>query len=347
MHKIENIKPFCLRPQDNLRSALSVLNKQPPHLFILVVDESGKFLATVTDGDIRRGLLNGLDLESPLRDCMHGNPFTIKEGQPVPRKLLEDFGFVPEVNKDGQIRCIYIFSRQSNVIHNALIMAGGLGKRLHPHTLNTPKPLLPVAGRPLLARLLDKMDESNVAKTFVSVHYLADQFDEFLLKDKRAITEVSLVHEKEMLGTAGCLSLLKGKIDQPLLMTNGDILSSLNFASFANYHQDFGYDATLAVTLHEVTIPFGVIETDETGGFETITEKPTLMHMVAAGVYMVSPNVIELCEEGRVLDMPELLQKAKDHGLKVGIYPFHDYWRDVGRPEDLKDAKNDLRDGKV
>ncbi len=347
MHKIENISPYCLTPDDSLRSALSVLNKQPPHLFILVVDDEGKLLASVTDGDIRRGLLNGNDLESPLRNCMHGDPYTILEGKTVPRDRLEDLGFVPEVDNKGVLKRIHIFSRNTNRIHNALIMAGGFGKRLHPHTLNTPKPLLPVAGKPLLTRLLDKMDESNVSKTYVSIHYLADQFDTFLAADKRSITDVSLLREKDMLGTAGCLSLLKGKVTEPLLMTNGDILSSLNFGAFANYHQDFGYDATLAVTIHEVTVPFGVIETDDEGGFETITEKPTLMHMVAAGVYMLSPSVIDLCEDGQAIDMPDLLQKAKQNGLKVGIYPFHDYWRDVGRPEDLSGAKKDLRDGKV
>ncbi|MDX1739527.1 MAG: sugar phosphate nucleotidyltransferase, partial [Alphaproteobacteria bacterium] len=187
----------------------------------------------------------------------------------------------------------------------------------------------------------------NVSETLISVHYMADHFEQFVSQDKRSFTQVSLVYEEDMLGTAGCLSLLKDKLDEPVLVTNGDILSSLNFESFANFHLDSSFDATIAVTMYEVNIPYGVVDTDEGGEFASITEKPTHTHMVAAGVYMVSPTLLNLLQEGENIDMPDLLARAREAGLKIGVYPFHEYWRDVGRPEDLKHADVDVDKGSV
>ncbi|MDX1738686.1 MAG: sugar phosphate nucleotidyltransferase, partial [Alphaproteobacteria bacterium] len=191
--------------------ALERLNACSPNSFLVVVDEAKHLCATLTDGDIRRGLLNGLALDAPISECMNTKPEVLQEADVPSASKLNRYGFLPQIDAKGCVRRIFANTSNGRRIPYAVIMAGGLGKRLHPHTLKTPKPLLPIAGRPLLARLLDKMDAANVSETLISVHYMADHFEQFVSQDKRSFTQVSLVYEEDMLGTAGCLSLLKDK----------------------------------------------------------------------------------------------------------------------------------------
>ncbi len=325
-----------------IHEVLRRINNRSPHLFQIVVDQEGRLLGTVTDGDIRRAMLHGVGLDDLVEACMKREPVVGRIGETDSNfDKLHALGglraFIPLVDEAGVVCQILVAQAGPNAgITDALVMAGGRGARLGWRTENTPKPLLPVAGRPILDHVITALENNGITTVYISVHYLADKIEAFVAgRENRAI--IKLVPELEQLGTAGALANLQRDARRdPILVVNGDVITDTDFRALEEFHQRHGYDATIAVARYDIDIPFGIVHYTEDSTFSGIEEKPNLSHFIAAGIYYLSPEFCALVQAGKPMDMPELLQMGHHLGLKVGLFPIHEYWADVGSPQDLE-----------
>jgi dTDP-glucose pyrophosphorylase len=317
-----------------IRAALERLNNERSHIFQIVIDAERKVIGTVTDGDVRRAMLEEVSLEDRVEKCMNATPIIGRLGDNAAnREKLRTAAFLPIVDMEGRIQELLIQVR-APLAGRALVMAGGFGKRLGAQTRDTPKPLLPVGERPILDRLLAQLEDSGVEAITVAVHYRADQVENFVAaRSNRA--EINFIREPEPLGTAGALALLPEAENETTIVVNGDVVSRVDFSHLRNFHAEHGHDGTVAVSRYNVHIPFGVLRLGEDGLFSGIDEKPTHSYFVAAGIYMLSPEFIALTPRGRAVDMPEVLEAGRRADLRIGLFPLHEYWRDVGQPDDL------------
>jgi len=325
-------------PETPVREVMQTFNTAH-YPFRLVCDEAGRLLGTITDGDVRRALLAGAGLDASAVACMKHNPVAGRVGDrwdtsERPRGIT----FLPLLDEAGIVREVLVASDAAPPISAALVMAGGLGRRLGSRTLTTPKPLLPVRGKPILEHILSQIEDAGVPQIYVSVHYLHEQIAEFL-RNRANRARAHLLHEPEMRGTAGALALLTQQVGDILVM-NGDVLSSVNLAALARFHAEHANDVTACVANYEHKIPFGVVRHDSRGAFSGVDEKPTKHFPILAGIYVFSPSAVAVTPNDRPIDMPDLLTMSVEMGLKIGTFPLHEYWIDVGRPHDLAAAED-------
>jgi NDP-sugar pyrophosphorylase family protein len=310
-------------------------------LFQIVVSESGHVLGTVTDGDIRRAMLRGVAMGDSVEMCMRKTPVLGRAGEDITnRVLLRRAWFLPVVDAAGRLDHVLIQRRFEQPFNRALVMAGGFGRRLGNLTREKPKPLLPVGGRPILDRVLEQLEDAGISTIHLALYYRAGQIRDFIAR-RHNQAEIKFLEESEPLGTAGALAQLSNNVEEPILVANGDVLTQVDFGALYEFHSRHGYDGTVAVSRYETEIPFGVIRQTADGLFAGIDEKPRMTHFVAAGLYYLSPEFIALTPRGRPVDMPELLTLASGAGLRIGLFPVHEYWIDVGRPGDLAAADED------
>lgn len=336
---IRILKPIAqLRcpPEATTRDVLERLNRSPGR-FQIVVDDHGKLLGTVTDGDVRRNLLAGGTLETPVTEYMNKSPAVGRPGRDVDnRALVGRWHFVPVLDDSGTL--LHVLVRASDVarIGRALIMAGGFGKRLGERTQSCPKPMLAVGDRPMLEHVLQLIEAANVDVIYIAVHYLREQIENYIASRPNKC-QIEFLVEDEPLGTAGILGRLRD-LDVPLLVVNADVMTRTDLLALQSFHFAHGHDGTVGVANYQVDVPFGVVRHDDKGLFRMIEEKPKLNFFVAAGIYYLSPQILALAPTSGPMDMPELLTQAHDVGLKIGLFPIHEYWLDVGRPADLQAA---------
>lgn len=341
------LAPLLCSPDTMVRDVLARINAVPNYLFQVVVDGELHVLGTVTDGDVRRAMLKGITLDQPVVNAMNHTPILGAVGADAGNHAkAETHLFVPVVNAAGQLVDIISRRRLPEQIACALVMAGGYGKRLGEHTKEIPKPLLPIGERPILDHVLGQLEDAGVPKIYVAVHYRAAQIEAFIAARANRAT-ISLIHEQAPLGTAGALGLLPEPPGGPVLVVNGDLMTRVDFSALREFHQRHSFDGTIGVTLYQVEVPFGVVRAREGGLFAGIDEKPTFRHVVAAGIYYLSPEIVALVAHGQTLDMPALLESAREVGLQIGLFPLHEYWRDIGQPADLHAAEHDHKTDRV
>ncbi|MHB1218293.1 MAG: sugar phosphate nucleotidyltransferase [Alphaproteobacteria bacterium] len=345
MTRLVDITPYLCHADATARDALARLNATD-HLFQLITDHDGKLLGTLTDGDVRRAMLAGGTLDEPVSRCLHRNPLVGLMGEDATnqeklRKIGGYKAFLPVVDAEGRVHEVFVARMPSDAaVKTALVMAGGRGTRLGERTKDTPKPLLNVGNKPILEHVLTALEDAGVPEIFVSVHYLADQIETFV-GARSARARVRTVHEGEQRGTIGALGQLPRPLGAAVLVVNGDVISGVDFNAMAAFHARHGYDATIGVARHEIDIPFGVIRHTPDGLFERIDEKPRIGHFVAGGIYLLGSEFAALVPADRPMDMPELLNEGRTLGLSIGLFPIHEYWRDIGRPHDLAAAEMD------
>ncbi|HWJ38182.1 MAG TPA: nucleotidyltransferase family protein [Sphingomicrobium sp.] len=315
----------------------------------LVVDADEHLVGTVTDGDLRRGILRGASLDDPVTKVMNREPTTVVLGED-PAAILglmrtAKLRHVP-VTDHGRLvgletleELISAPERNNPVV----IMAGGRGTRLLPLTADRPKPMLPVAGRPILEHALVGLAEQGFRDFHIAVNYLGDMVEEHFGDGSRWNVSISYLRETQPLGTAGALSLLSAEPTEPLLVMNGDILTKLNFVQLMEAHEQGRDAATMCVRQYDHQIPFGVtlIEEDRLVALE---EKPTIRNFVSAGIYVVQPDVVHRVPAGRFFDMPQLLNGLIADGRRVQVFPITEYWLDVGRHDDMHRALGDFEE---
>lgn len=344
MIRLIEIDAYLCDSNASTREALARLNATD-HLFQLVTGPDGRLLGTVTDGDIRRAILAGADLNEPVSRCLHRNPMIGISGddagnQEKLHKLGGYRAFLPVLDSKGRVSEVLVAGATKTTLRSALVMAGGRGTRLGERTKDTPKPLLPVGGKPILEHVLSTLEDAGVAEIFVSVHYLAAQIENYV-RERPARAQVRTIYEGKQRGTIGALGQLPRPMRDAVLVVNGDVISMVDFNALASFHARHGYDATIGVARHEIDIPFGVIRHTPDGLFERIDEKPRIGHFVAGGIYLLGPEFSALVPADRPMDMPELLNEGRALGLSIGLFPIHEYWRDIGRPHDLAAADRD------
>jgi dTDP-glucose pyrophosphorylase len=348
MLDINDLHPYLCAPETPVRAALAHLNNTE-HLFQVIVEaDSGRCLGTLTDGDIRRALLNGLRLESPVKDCMFTEYTAGQADHPAANHaLLHDparmLRFLPLVDACGVLTGLVVRADDPSGLHTAVVMAGGFGTRLEELTRETPKPLLTVGDRPILEHVLTRLEDAGVQEVFISLHYLGAQIRDYVaVRESRA--QIRFIEEQDPLGTAGALSLLPEHSGGPVLVVNGDVITTADLPALFEFHSRQSLDATIGVTPYEVDVPFGVVRIGKNGLLSGIEEKPRITEFVAAGVYLLEASMLSLVSRGRRLDMPELLQRGTEIGQRIGVFPIHEYWVDVGRKTDLKRADGDHSD---
>jgi len=314
---------------------------------VLVESASGRLEGTVSDGDIRRGLLRGLDLGSPLSAVIHHNPLVVPPDMPrdtvmklmVANKIQQ----VPVVDEHGKVVGLHLWDQlttpqlRSNTV---VVMAGGKGTRMMPHTANCPKPMLPVHGKPMLQHIIERAMSYGFTKFLIAINYLVNLIECHFRYGSSFGIHIGYIREKSSLGTAGSLSLIKDWFDEPFLVTNGDVLSDINYGALLDFHIRQQAVATMAIGSYEWQHPFGVVRTRgvEIIGFE---EKPLFRSHVDAGVYALDPVALYQLEPNENCDMPLLFERLRTKGDRTVAYPMHEPWLDVGRPSDYQTAQMD------
>lgn len=311
----------------------------------LVVDNQQRLLGTLTDGDIRRGLLHGASLETPVEQLMNRQFRYVCSSddqaavlEMMRREALRQIPVLDEQGRLVQLLLLQDFLNPPKVNNAVVIMAGGKGTRLRPYTKHCPKPMLLVGDQPMLEILLEQCIASGFRTFYFSVNYLKEQIIDHFEDGSRWGVSIHYLVENEPLGTAGSLQLLPDSLNEPFLVLNGDVLTRFNPTQLLHFHNENLSQATLCVRNYEITVPFGVVKTNgvELDAFE---EKPTYRHLVNAGVYLINPELLSLLPQHHHIDMPTFLIDAQQAGYKVAVCPIHEYWIDVGREESLKRAR--------
>ena len=335
---------YVLADEALIRDAISLLNEQGPDTkFLVVTSAHGKLRGTITDGDIRRGILNGFGLEDPLHSIMFPKPLSCKSDDPaeVIERTMSRVGsinpFLPLTCVNDCLVSILVGVRNANIPITALIMAGGFGKRLGEKTRSKPKPLIEVKGKPLLEHVLLNLEQSAVDKVYISTHFLSDQIQSYIASTGRE-GYVTILEEKKPLGTAGSIGLLPRDLQGRLIVTNSDVLTDLDYRSIGQFGLQSERDVSLAIVEHKVYIPFGVVNQRPDGKFSSVIEKPVVTNNVLAGIYCFPAEIVKLIQTNEKLDMPDFLSRLVNNEFQINLFPLHEYWTDVGTPEDLSRA---------
>ena len=313
-----------LAPVTPVLEAMRIIDRGAAQI-ALVVDQQGRLLGTLTDGDIRRGLLHGETLEAPVEKLMNRQFRFVRRGEDQALVLemmrREVLGQIPVLDTEGRVVQLLLLQDlliPTQLPNAAVIMAGGKGTRLRPHTEHCPKPMLPLDGKPMLEILLEQCIQGGFREFYFSVNYLKEQIINHFGDGKAWGVSIGYLVEDEPLGTAGSLRLLPSSVQTPFLVMNGDVLTRLNPSQLLSFHGEHEASATMCVREHVTTSPFGVVQTKgvELAGFE---EKPSYREFVNAGVYVIDPQLLPLLPLHQATDMPTLLQSAQQAGHRVGV----------------------------
>ncbi|MFA4133386.1 MULTISPECIES: nucleotidyltransferase family protein [unclassified Brevibacillus] len=310
----------------------------------LVVDGNGRLLGTVTDGDIRRGLLKGRLLNDKVSLVMNSyptvaSPYDSRENILALMKVRQLYQ-IPVVDEEGRVIHVEMLNdllRPELKDNWVVLMAGGLGTRLHPLTYDCPKPLLEVGNKPLLETILLNFIDQGFHRFFISINYKAEMIKDYFGDGSRWNVEIRYLHEDQSLGTAGALSLLPEKPAQPIFVMNGDLLTKVNFEQMLDFHITHQAKGTMCVREYDYQIPYGVVNLDK-HRLLGIEEKPLQRYFVNAGIYVLDPTVIELIPENNFFDMPSLFEKLMKQQEETIAFPIREYWLDIGRISDFERA---------
>ena len=346
--KEQNWREAILPPNATIGQAIRNLNKTSIKI-VLVVAEAGVIEVTLSDGDIRRGILKGLDLNSSITSIISRNalvvPQEMKRDLVMQLMLANKIQQIPIVDDQHHIVGLHLWDeittppRRSNMM---VIMAGGMGTRLLPYTETCPKPLLPVAGKPMLEHIIERAKLEGFNHFVLAIHYLGQLIEEHFGDGRSLGVQIDYLREKSPLGTAGALSLLDPIPKAPFIVTNGDVITDIRYGELIDFHIRHGAAATMALRLHEWQHPFGVVQTKgvEIVGFE---EKPIARSHINAGVYALDPGTLSVLTADERCDMPTLFERIQNKNQRTVAYPMHEPWLDVGRPDDLVQANKESR----
>ncbi len=320
----------------------------------LVVDDRRRLIGSITDGDVRRALLAGLGLETPVAELLGSKadaaprlPITAPQGTSQAALLdlmnRHDLRQVPLVDGDGRVVGIELLTNLVNEYQlplRALVMAGGYGTRLHPLTEERPKSMLPVGDKPLLEMIVGQLQQAGIRRVSLATHYKADMIEQHFGDGRDFGVDIGYITEDEPLGTAGALARMPPS-DEPILVMNGDILSRVNLAAMLEFHRSNRADMTVAVRPYQLQVPYGVVRSDGIS-VSGIEEKPIVTYHVNAGIYLLNDTVSRLVPEGRRFDMTDLIERAVADGRAVISFLLREAWIDIGRRDDYTPAQADF-----
>ena len=345
MKKVTHWEDILISPSTAIIEAVKLLDKSAMQV-LMVVDEQRRLLGTVTDGDIRRGILRSLDLSEPVDHVMTSTPLTASPDSSKEDLLKIMSGSnvhqIPLVNSDNQVVGLKIIDNLVNPETTrknwVVLMAGGLGSRLMPLTEETPKPMLNVGGKPVLETILENFIKHGFRRFYISVNYKADAIIDHFGDGERWNAEIRYLRETVPLGTAGPLSLITELPKEPVVVMNGDLVTQINFRELLDHHLHQGSKATMCVREYDFQVPFGVVSIED-NQIKGIDEKPVHRFFVNAGIYVLDPKLIELAPKDKPFHMTDLFDSAIKGGHMTAVFPIHEYWLDIGRADDLDRAK--------
>lgn len=338
-----------LKPGAPLRAAMKAMTQCQVGL-VLVVDARRRLLGVLADIDLRRALLAGADLSSPVSKAMNAKPKTVRSDAPR-EEISEAFrrtghSNIPVVDAAGRLvelaNILEYAALPKRWPHRVVIMAGGEGRRLLPLTANTPKPMLKLGGKPILEHVVEQLASAGFVHFLFTVNYLAEKIEDHFGDGSRWGVEIGYLRERAPLGTAGALGLLPKGLEHPVLVMNGDVLTKVNFAALLDFHREEKGLATVCVKRHEIQVPYGVVEL-EGRRLHGFVEKPTQRFLVNAGLYVLEPAALKLLPRGRRCDMPELLTRVRSKKPRgVACFPIEEYWLDIGEPKEFQRAADEF-----
>jgi len=311
---------------------------------VLVVNQGNLLEGIVTDGDIRRGLLRGFGINSALNNIIHRNALVVQPGLErdlvMQLMLANKIQQIPIVDKSHHIVGLHLWNEintQPSRPNLMIIMAGGMGTRLRPFTQDCPKPLLPIAGKPMLQHIIERAKLAGFNNFVLSIHYLGHMIEGYFGNGRDFGVNIEYIKELSPLGTAGALSLFERSPQHPFVVTNGDVITDIHYDELLDFHIHNGADATMAVRMHEWQNPFGVVQIDGVD-IVSLEEKPIFRSHINAGIYVLEPSVLSYLEVNAYCNMPTLFERLKNNERRTVAYPMHESWLDLGRIEDLEQA---------
>lgn len=346
---MKNWKEILINADTSILSSLEIIDKGALQI-ALVIDTENKLQGTVTDGDIRRGILKGISLESPVRLVMQSSPITanINESKEtiLSKMKLRALRHIPVLDNNGRVVKIELLEQliQSRKKNNwVVLMAGGLGSRLSPMTDDCPKPLLKVGTKPILETILDNFIDYGFHRFYLSVNYRADMIRDYFGDGSKWGVEIKYIYENTRLGTAGALSLINDVPSEPIIVMNGDLLTKVNFQQLLEFHTDTNATATMCVREYEYQVPYGVVEVDQ-HRLMRIVEKPIQQFFVNGGIYVLNSDMLHLVPKMQFFDMPSLFDVAIAKRMETSVFPIREYWIDIGRMDDFNRANDEFKE---
>ena len=341
----QDLSSIFFKKNNTIKNALKQINKTGEKCLI-IIDGDNRLLGTLSDGDLRRAILRGIDTSNIIDDFYQKKPILLTKGKYNNKQVKKIFldtkiDLIPVINDNNEVIDIVTWSKvfkndkkiKEKVFKNVpvVIMAGGKGTRMEPFTKILPKPLIPVHGRPIIENIIERFTNLGCRDFYLTVNYkskIMKAYFEELQPDYGA----NFVEEKEPLGTAGSLRLLMGQFNQPFFVTNCDIIIKIDYASLLEFHKKGGYDITLVASAKEYIIPYGTCELNRDGHLSHINEKPKYDFLINTGLYVMDPDILGLIPPNKFYHITHLIEEAKNQGKKVGVYPIDDdSWIDVGQ----------------
>lgn len=339
---MKNWQSILIHKDDTIIRALEVLNTAGSK-FVAVVDAERKILGAVTDGDIRRGLLKGINIQDQVEKVMNPNPKTLSASTAKKTifKIMKerDIYHIPLVDEQNVITDIVSIDDLSHAEkkeNHVILMAGGLGSRLASLTTDCPKPMLKVGGKPILETIIEVFKTHGYYKFIISVNYKSEIIENYFKDGRHLDVEITYIKEDQRLGTAGALSLYKSN-GLPFIVMNGDLLTKINFSDLMAFHTKSNNVSTICLRQYEHQIPFGVVVTDHDKVLK-IEEKPIRRYFVNGGIYVLNPELLPLIPVSSYYDMPTFFEDLIERQQQVGAYPFYEYWIDIGSLDDYERA---------
>lgn len=341
-----SLEKICIVPSLPIQQAIQVLNDGHKRI-ALIVDHETRLLGVIADADIRRALLNGQSFASPVSEIMIKTPVvasqTLSDNAIFALMQTTKCYEIPILDHKKRVVDLKLIDDFVSQQHQAevIIMAGGRGMRLRPLTEAIPKPLIPVGERPILFILLDQLVMTGFQKITLALNYKATMIKEAVYAIPKYAHFVRFIEEDDQLGTAGSLSLLENPPTSPFFVINADLLTKVDFMAMLRFHEMEKNDITMAVREERYQIPFGVVTLDGTH-ITRIDEKPIYTYFANGGIYILNPSVLQLVPNKTMYNMPDLINDALTEGKHIGSFPIHEYWLDIGRPDELQQARNDV-----
>lgn len=342
------MKRHAILYNESIREALKRLDLLGADAILFVIDENNKLIGSLTDGDLRRGFIKGLGFEDSILKFIQPNPAFIREHDYVVDVLEQykkkNFKIVPVLNDKHQIVDIINFRTRTTLIPaDAVLMAGGEGKRLRPLTEKIPKPLLKVGDKPIIEYNIDRLATVGIKNINLSINYLGEQLETYFGNGSNKNLNIKYVREDKPLGTVGSILLVKNFEHDDILVMNSDLLTNIDFADFYKTYKAADADMAVAATAYNVDVPYAVLETNDNQQVKSLKEKPRYTYYSNAGIYLLKKKLLDMIPKNEFFDITDLMDKVLAMDLKLITYQINGYWLDIGKHEDYKKAQEDIK----